>query len=141
MAWRFAEKVLCDTVTCTFATPSLLYAVALVALGAAPARADDVQWTAVELPGPQRDCSDKHMNTHWVIVETATRITLQADTRSSGMNWHLSTRDLNADGSGHIAVVSRHGRPAWFEFTPGHGPRTIHFSYNYHACVWQLSPT
>jgi hypothetical protein len=80
------------------------------------------------------------MNTRWVVVETAMRITLQADTRSSGTNWHMSTSGLNADGSGRISIMSRHGRPAWFEFEPGHGPRTIHFSYSYHACIWQLSP-
>jgi len=120
--------------------PGLIPLAALSLLAAAPATADDSNWTAVQWVGTQRDCSEKYMNVRWHISQTDRRITLQADSRSAHTGWRLSTRELNPDGSGRIEAPYHNNRTAWFEFTPGHGPRTIFFNYNYQACVWQLHP-
>ena len=112
----------------------------LFSLGVAPASADEINWSAVQWAGTQRDCSASNFNTRWRITETANRVTLQADTKSSHPGWHLRASQLNPDGSGRIETSYHNGRPAWFEFTAGHGPRTIYFNYNYQACIWQLHP-
>jgi hypothetical protein len=113
---------------------------ALLVLGVAPASANQIQWVAVQRAGTQRDCSASLMNVHWRVSETAKRITLQADSKSSDMGWRLNAPQLNSDGSGRIVTSYHNGRPAWFEFTAGHGPRTVYFNYGYHACVWELRP-
>jgi hypothetical protein len=104
------------------------------------ASGEESRWTAIQLAGIQRDCSSADYNVHWRIVETDRRITLQEDSRSSSKGWRLDAGQLNPDGSGRINIVYHNGRPAWFEFAPGRGPRTIYFNHNYHACVWQLHP-
>jgi hypothetical protein len=112
----------------------------VLALGIAPASADVTNWDAVQWVGTQWDCSGREMNARWRIVESANRIVLQSDSRTSKYSWSLSPRQLNADGSGRISISYHNGRPAWFEFAAGHGPRMIQFNYNYQACVWQLHP-
>jgi hypothetical protein len=112
----------------------------LSTLAVAPASADEVKWSAMQQAGAQWDCSPKYMNTRWMIVETGKRITLQADSRPSRVSWRLGTQELNPDGSGRINISYHGGRPAWFEFAAGHGPRMVQFNYNYQACVWQLHP-
>lgn len=113
---------------------------ALFLLGIAPALADEITWVAVQWAGTQRDCSAGAMNVHWRVAETATRISLQADTKSSGTGWRLNAVKLNPDGSGRIETSYHNGRPAWFQFTAGHGPRIVYFNHGYHACVWELHP-
>jgi len=113
---------------------------ALLVLGVAPASAAEIKWVAVQRAGMQRDCSASLMNVQWRVSETAKRITLQADSRSSDKGWRLNAPQLNPDGSGRIVTSYHNGRPAWFEFTAGHGPRTVYFNYGYHACVWELHP-
>jgi hypothetical protein len=118
---------------------TILFA-ALFSLGAVPASAVEINWVAVQWVGTQRDCSASLMNVHWRVSETAKRITLQADSRSSSVGWRLNAPQLNPDGSGRITTSYHHGRPAWFEFTAGRGPRTVYFNYGYQACVWELHP-
>jgi hypothetical protein len=118
---------------------SFLFAV-LFSLGVAPASAADITWVAVQWVGTQRDCSANLMNVRWRVTETAQRITLQADSRSSDTGWRLKAPQLNPDGSGRIVISYHNGRPAWFEFAAGHGPRMVYFNYGYQACVWELHP-
>jgi hypothetical protein len=117
----------------------LLFA-ALYLLASSSASADELVWSAVQWVGTQRDCSEKYMNVRWRIFETQSRITLQADSKSSQTGWQLSAHQLNPDGSGRINTSYHNGRPAWFEFAAGHGPRVIYFNFNYQACIWQLHP-
>ncbi|HTR86978.1 MAG TPA: hypothetical protein VMI56_21030 [Reyranella sp.] len=112
----------------------------LLAALASPATAETVEWTARQHAGTQWDCSAAAVNTHWRVTETAQRITLQSDNRSSDPGWRLKAGQLNPDGSGRIEIAYHNGRPAWFEFTAGRGPRTVYFNYGYHACIWELHP-
>jgi hypothetical protein len=113
---------------------------ALLVSGMAPASAAETEWIAVQHVGTARDCSVSMMNVRWRVSETARRITLQPDSKSSDTGWRLKDPHLNPDGSGRILTSYHNGRPAWFEFTAGHGPRTVYFNYGYHACVWELHP-
>jgi hypothetical protein len=106
----------------------------------APMTSNELKWNAVQWAGTQRDCSTSSMNVRWRVSETAERITLQDDGKSSGRGWQLRASHLNPDGSGRIDISYHDGRPAWFEFTAGHGPRMVYFNYGYHACVWELHP-
>ena len=122
----------------------------LFAMGAVPASAfplcgappssDEIKWEAAQWAGTQRDCSASSVNIHWRITETADRTLLQDDTRSSGTGWRLDASRLNPDGSGRFDITYHNGRPVRFEFAAGHGPRMVHYTYGYHACVWELHP-
>jgi len=103
--------------------------------GIASAQDHEMRWVAELSAGPQRDCNG--VNTHWSIVETdGDFIALSYP----GVQWHVSTRNLNADGSGRVEGTDSKGKPFWLEFEPGHGPRKILFNGLYKACVWRVTP-
>ena len=111
------------------------------ALGAVPASAAEQTWAARQVAGTQRDCCAVHMNTRWsIILETDKHIVLRPDNRSFASGWRLRANQLNPDGAGLIEALYHNGRPARFEFTAGHGPRTVYFTYDYKGCVWELQP-
>lgn len=92
---------------------------ALLILGAAPAAlslggapTSEIKWDAVQWAGTQRDFSASSMNVGWRISETAERIVLREDTRSSAKGWLLIAHHLNPDGSGRINLSYHDGRPA-----------------------------
>lgn len=103
----------------------------------ASAEERQTRWSAVQWVGPQKDCSDRFSNTRWSIVEEEGVLIAT----SAGLaRWSMSTRGLNPDGSGRVDLKNARGRPAWFEFEPGHGPRKIRYNIGYRACVWLLYP-
>jgi hypothetical protein len=110
-----------------------------LSLCVAPA-SDEIKWEAVQWAGPQRDCSTSSMNVRWRITETAERIIMHEDSRSSGSGLRLNASHLNPDGSGRIDITYKGGKPIRFEFVAGHGPRVVRYTYGYHACVWELRP-
>jgi hypothetical protein len=119
---------------------TLLAALSLAAFApfcTASAEQDETKWSAVQWVGPQRDCSGNLVNARWSIVEKAGVLTATSDGVAS---WHIRTRGLNPDGSGRVDFKDSRGRPVWFEFEPGRGPRKIRFNFRYRACVWLLNP-
>ena len=71
---------------------------ALLASGIAPASAAETQWNAVQHVGTARDCSVSMMNVRWHVSETATRITLQPDSKSSDVGWRLRRERVAVSG-------------------------------------------
>jgi hypothetical protein len=114
-----------------------LVLVALAPLAAASAEEQGTKWSAVQVVGPQKDCFDMLSNERWSLVEKDGVLTASMN---GVKRWSISTRSLNSDGSGRVNTKDANGRPAWFEFEPGRGPRKIRYNVGYRACVWLLNP-
>ena len=116
---------------------AVLILAVLAPLGAASADEQEPKWVAVQVVGPQKDCFDQLSNERWTLVE---KDGVLSGIKSGVKWWSVSTRGLNADGSGRVETKSSTGRPGWIEFEPGRGPRKIRYNVNYRACVWSLNP-
>src|SRR5262249_32919545 len=110
---------------------------AVAPLAAASAAETETSWSAIQLTGSQIDCSSRFVNARWSLVEKDGVFTAVSE---GNVQWRVSTRGLKPDGSGRIDLKDPKGRPAWFEFEPGHGPRKIRYNVANRACVWVLNP-
>lgn len=106
--------------------------------GAASAQQPPLEWNALQSIGNERDCPTRAMGTRWHVRVRNGRLVATSD---GFARLRVNLRHLNADGSGRVSTITRNGRPAWFEFEPGHGPRAFHYHIGYHACIFMLAPT